>query len=52
MEPDVHVSAADLALLLAESDREEPFLVSPRRPDAPEPREEMDGRILAGLVAP
>ena len=52
MEPKLEITDADLQLLLAESDREEPYLVSPRRPDRPEPQEELDGRILAGLVAP
>ena len=52
METEPKITDADLELLLAESDREEPFLVTPRRPDAPEPREELDERILAGLVTP
>ncbi len=43
---------ADLELLLAESDREEPFLVARRPPDRQEPREELDEQILAGLVTP
>ena len=44
---------ADLELLLAESDREEPFLVARRSPEAKqEPREEIDEQILAGLVTP
>ena len=52
MESDTQIRDADLELLLAESDREEPFLVSPRRPEPEEPREEIDARILAGLVTP
>jgi hypothetical protein len=44
---------ADLELLLAESDREEPFLVARRSPETKqEPREEIDEQILAGLVTP
>jgi hypothetical protein len=52
MPNDPKVNDADLELLLAESDREEPFLVAPRRPAGPEPREEIDEQILAGLVKP
>ncbi len=52
MPNDPKVTDADLELLLAESDREEPFLVTPRRPAGPEPREEIDEQILAGLVTP
>ena len=51
METDSKIRDADLELLLAESDREEPFLV-PRRPEKPEPEEEIDEQILAGLVTP
>jgi hypothetical protein len=51
MPNDPQVTDADLELLLAESDREEPFL-TPRRPASPEPREEIDEQILAGLVTP
>jgi hypothetical protein len=43
---------ADLELLLAESDREERFLVARRPPNRQEPREEIDEQILAGLVTP
>jgi len=51
MENDTLIRQADLQLLLAESDRDEPFLVVPRRPEATqEPREEIDEQILAGLV--
>jgi hypothetical protein len=51
METDTKIRDADLELLLAESDREEPFLVAPR-PQGQEPREEIDEQILAGLVTP
>jgi hypothetical protein len=53
MDNEMLIRQADLDLLLAESDREEPFLVVPRRPEATqEPREEIDEQILAGLVTP
>ncbi len=52
METDTQIRDADLELLLAESDREEPYLVTPRRPSTQEPREELDEQILAGLVTP
>ena len=53
MEKDTLIRQADLELLLAESDREVPFLVVPRRPEATqEPRDEIDEQILAGLVTP
>jgi hypothetical protein len=51
MESDTKIRDADLELLLAESDREEPFLVAPRD-EKPELREEIDEQILAGLVTP
>jgi hypothetical protein len=51
MEPNPKIRDADLELLLAESDREEPFLVAPRS-EKQEPREEIDEQILAGLVTP
>jgi hypothetical protein len=51
MENVTKIRDADLELLLAEADREEPFLVAPRA-DNPEPREEIDEQILAGLVTP
>jgi hypothetical protein len=41
---------ADLELLLRESDREDPILPEIRTDQAPE--EEIDSRILAGLVHP
>jgi hypothetical protein len=54
MEKDVRlINDADLELLLAETDREEPFLVARRTPESvQEPREELDEHILAGLVTP
>ena len=51
MERETQIRDADLELLLAESDREEPFLIAPR-PENQEPREEIDEQILAGLVTP
>jgi hypothetical protein len=49
----IRIHDADLELLLAEADREEPFLVARRPPEAvQEPREEIDEQILAGLVTP
>jgi hypothetical protein len=52
MENETEIRDADLELLLAESDREEPFLVAPRPPERRQPREELDEQILAGLVTP
>jgi hypothetical protein len=43
--------AADLELLLRETDREDPILPEVRDADQ-EPQEEIDSRILAGLVNP
>jgi len=51
METDTKIRDADLELLLAENDREEPFLVAPR-PEKQELSEEIDEQILAGLVTP
>jgi hypothetical protein len=51
MEPNPKIRDADLELLLAESDRDEPFLIAPRT-EKQEPREEIDEQILAGLVTP
>jgi hypothetical protein len=51
METDTKIRDADLELLLAESDREEPFLVATRT-EKLQPREEIDEQILAGLVTP
>jgi hypothetical protein len=42
---------ADLELLLRETDREDPILPEVRDADQ-EPQEEIDSRILAGLVHP
>ena len=52
MEDETPIRDADLELLLAESDREEPFLLAPRPARPQEPREEIDEQILAGLVRP
>jgi hypothetical protein len=52
MENPTQIRDGDLELLLAESDREQPFLVAPRPPERQEPREELDEQILAGLVTP
>jgi hypothetical protein len=49
-ETKTQISDADLELLLAERDRDDPFLSVPR--DTEEPREELDSQILAGLVSP
>jgi hypothetical protein len=45
------ITDADLELLLAESDREDPFLRDTRE-DARQPLESFDSQILAGLVTP
>ncbi|MGH2949732.1 MAG: hypothetical protein ACRDPC_26315 [Solirubrobacteraceae bacterium] len=52
METETPIRDADLELLISESDRDEPFLVTPRRAGEREPREELDEQILAGLVVP
>lgn len=49
--PDTDAFTADLELLLRESDREDPILPEVR-PDDQTPEEEIDARILAGLVSP
>jgi hypothetical protein len=49
--PEPKITDADLELLLAEADREDPFLRDPRE-DAAEPLEAIDSQILAGLVSP
>jgi hypothetical protein len=49
--PDVRVTDADLGLLLAERDREDPLLAAPAPLD-PEPAEALDSQILAGLISP
>jgi len=50
--PEIKITDADLELLLAESDREDPFLSAPRTDTGDEPRESLDSQILAGLVSP
>jgi hypothetical protein len=49
--PDADAFTADLELLLRESDREDPILPEYRADDQT-PEEEIDARILAGLVSP
>lgn len=49
-EPTLSFSDADLELLLAEADREDPILREGRPQDAS--RESFDSQILAGLVSP
>jgi hypothetical protein len=44
------ITDADLELLLAEGDRDDPILTMPR--ESAEPRESLDSQILAGLVSP
>ena len=46
------ITDADLELLLAEADRDDPFLSAPRIEASDEPRESLDSQILAGLVSP
>jgi hypothetical protein len=50
--PEIKITDADLELLLAETDREDPFLSAPRTDVEGEPRESLDSQILAGLVSP
>ena len=50
-EPD-RALQADLTLVLAESDRENPYLAPMRRGDESAADEALDGQILAGLVTP
>ena len=47
-----HTTLADLDLLLAEADREDPYLTTPSREDASNDVAEIDDQILAGLVTP
>ena len=47
-----HTTMADLDLLLAEADREDPYLTTPPREDAAGDVAEIDDQILAGLVTP
>lgn len=49
--PDTDAFAGDLELLLRESDREDPILPEIRDADQA-PEEEINERILAGLVSP
>ena len=52
-EYDHNVTAmADLELLLAESDREDPYLSTPLREDITRDASDIDDQILAGLVTP
>jgi hypothetical protein len=51
-EPKTTIADADLELLLAEGDRDDPILAPPRDEGAEEPREALDSQILAGLVSP
>ena len=46
------ITDADLDLLLAEADRDDPILSDAAREDDGEPRESLDSQILAGLVSP
>jgi hypothetical protein len=50
-EPKITITDADLELLLAEADRDDPILSAPRVRSG-EPRESLDSQILAGLVSP
>ena len=43
---------ADLDLLLAEADREDPFLTTPQREDVAYDADDIDREILGGLVTP
>jgi hypothetical protein len=49
-EPKIEIRDADLELLLAERDRDDPILSLPY--EEGEPRESLDSQILAGLVSP
>ena len=50
-ESTTHTTMADLDLLVAESDRDDPFLLAPQREDARD-TDDIDDQILAGLVTP
>jgi hypothetical protein len=52
MDREIDIRDADLELLLAEADREQPILTPRRRDEALEAREQIDEQILAGLVKP
>jgi hypothetical protein len=43
---------ADLDLLLAEADREDPYLSTPLREDVTRDADDIDHQILGGLVTP
>jgi hypothetical protein len=45
-------TTADLELLLAEADREDPSLSTPLREDVTRDAEDIDHQILGGLVTP
>jgi hypothetical protein len=47
-----HTTFADLDLLLAEADREDPILAAPRRDELERDEDQIDHQILAGLVTP
>ncbi|HEX6023452.1 MAG TPA: hypothetical protein VFZ00_15770 [Solirubrobacter sp.] len=49
-EPKTEITDADLELLLAESDRDNPILTPPR--ETGDERDSLDEQILAGLVSP
>jgi hypothetical protein len=49
-EPKPQITDADLELLLAEADRDNPILSPPRQ--ATDERQSLDEQILAGLVSP
>jgi hypothetical protein len=47
-----HTTMADLDLLLAEPDREDPYLSTPLRADVTRDADDIDHQILGGLVTP
>jgi hypothetical protein len=47
-----HSQLADLELLLAEADREDPDLSMPLREDVTRDADDIDHQILGGLVTP
>jgi len=51
-EPTLSFTDADLELLLAEADREDPILRDGRAPSSEQPRESLNAQILAALVSP
>jgi hypothetical protein len=51
-EPTFSFTDADLELLLAEADREDPILRDGRPGNVEQPREAFDAQILAALVSP